>query len=482
MNRYVSNVSNDLPNYFSGNGIGSDGIKNITEKDFLSKKTFKIGSVVVELSMTIYPKKQYYIIFKNIKGTSKFSSPFIEDAKKRLLDENRYQGQFKSGGILDGGFEVFDYTPNRDIVIGYQSKLFTGFDVYIKLIVASFDDEVAVGEGDTEIRETYRIHDFFVEEIRDSDGEIVIMDEESKKKVVEEAKAYFDKYFHLYSFDDIVYDLESHINQINKFSGGGKVDDMMRISAKPFAFKEKLQFVKENPEIFMGKFYKNGGVVKKLFSNPDRFFNYNGMFLYPPRVEYKLLPASLDKFDNGEFIGQPKMNGSSCSVIISENSVLIKERHNKPFYAPPSFDFKKLHKGKGYMCLVGEFMNKSKKDHTKNAFKGFCIWDITAFNGKILIGSKIEERINLLNNLYPSGEALSTEGVNYLFKTSYPDIYKVNNFYDKFGEIYQKLIKVDMIEGFVLKRKSGMLQMMSRENNNTGWSVKVRKPTSNYEF
>jgi hypothetical protein len=39
-----------------------------------------------------------------------------------------------------------------------------------------------------------------------------------------------------------------------------------------------------------------------------------------------------------------------------------------------------------------------------------------------------------------------------------------------------------MVEGFVLKRKSGKLEMMTREQNNVGWSVKVRKPTSNYKF
>jgi hypothetical protein len=39
-----------------------------------------------------------------------------------------------------------------------------------------------------------------------------------------------------------------------------------------------------------------------------------------------------------------------------------------------------------------------------------------------------------------------------------------------------------MVEGFILKRKSGKLEMMTREQNNTGWQVKVRKPTANYQF
>ena len=85
------------------------------------------------------------------------------------------------------------------------------------------------------------------------------------------------------------------------------------------------------------------------------------------------------------------------------------------------------------MCITGEFMNKSKKDQTGKPFRGFCIWDIVAYDNKILIGSSIEERIKLLDNLYPSQEAIkTTEGTTYLFKTNVPDIYKVNNFYSKF--------------------------------------------------
>lgn len=222
--------------------------------------------------------------------------------------------------------------------------------------------------------------------------------------------------------------------------------------------------------------------INKIFANPQRFMPYNGQFLYPPRIEHRLNPISLLKFDDGSYIGQPKLNGSNTSVSISEDKVVAKERHNKFFAIPPKFDFQALHRGNGYMCITGEFMNKSKKDDTNKAFKGFCIWDIIAFENKILIGSSIEERIKLLDLLYPAKSALSYAGIDYLYKTSVPDIYKVANFYGDFIEIYNIISKVDMIEGFVLKRKSGRLEFMSREQNNVGWAVKVRKPTANYRF
>ena len=231
---------------------------------------------------------------------------------------------------------------------------------------------------------------------------------------------------------------------------------------------------------------------KKLFKYPEKFKDYDGKFLFPPRIKHRLQPKSLSKFDNESYVGQPKLNGSSCSIILSENSTIVKERHNTDFSRPPAFPVLNpdlvylgvpLHRGNGFMCLVGEFMNKSKKDDSGKAFSGVCIWDIVAFENKILVGSTIEERINLLDDLYPNKEALTTEnGTPYLFKTAVPDVFKVNNFYKDFSEIYKQLIGVDMVEGFVLKRKSGKLEMMVREENNTGWSVKVRKPTKNYQF
>ena len=222
---------------------------------------------------------------------------------------------------------------------------------------------------------------------------------------------------------------------------------------------------------------------KHLFHNPNRFMRYDGQFLYPPRAEHRIQPQSVGDFDNGQYIGQPKFDGSNTAVAISETTVVAKERHNTFFAIPPKFDFKALHRGKGHMCITGEFMNKSKLDGSGQPFKGFCIWDITAFDGLILIGSTPEERIELLKLLYPPlFGAVSYGGIDYMYKTDVPGIYRANNFYAYFSDIYETLSKIDMIEGFMLNRKNGKLEMMSREQNNTGWVLKVRKPTQNYLF
>ena len=214
----------------------------------------------------------------------------------------------------------------------------------------------------------------------------------------------------------------------------------------------------------------------------NRYVDYNGGFLYPPRIESKLQPISLDKFDNNQYIAQPKLNGSNTSVSISKTTVVAKERHNKFFARPPKFDFKELYRGKGFMCLAGEFLNKGKKDENNERLEGFCIWDILAYNGKILLGATTEERLELLEKLYPAVSSKSINKINYLYKTETPDIYRVANYTKKFKSIFDTITKIDVVEGLVLKRKSGKLDAMYREENNTGWSVKIRKPTLNYKF
>ena len=246
------------------------------------------------------------------------------------------------------------------------------------------------------------------------------------------------------------------------------------------AAMKKYEFWKNLNRIHRGEKPKmeSGGKIdiNTIFAHPERFMKYDGRFLYPPRIEYKLQPSSLDKLDNNEYVGQVKLNGSSTSISISKDTVVAKERHNTFFAIPPKFDFQSLHRGSGFMCLTGEFMNKTPQ------FRGFCIWDILSYDDKILIGSTIEERIKLIDELYPAKGVVSAGEIIYLYKTEVADIYKVNNFYTGFHELYDKLTVVDLIEGFCLKRKSGKLELGSREQNNISWQVKVRKPASNYQF
>jgi hypothetical protein len=103
-----------------------------------------------------------------------------------------------------------------------------------------------------------------------------------------------------------------------------------------------------------------------------------------------------------------------------------------------------------------------------------------AYGNKILIGSTIDERIALLDMLYPQVGLITVGNLAVLLKTSIPDIYRAASYHSNFESIYGTISKADMVEGFVLKRKNGKLENMTRELNNNGWAVKVRKPTRGY--
>ena len=275
--------------------------------------------------------------------------------------------------------------------------------------------------------------------------------------------------------------------------------DLILVNGSGALVPDKVWNAESNHNYWKCKTYSyyqlaQGGPVsdwEKLFAHPEKFMRYDGQFLYPPRIEYKMLPSSLDKLDNGQYIGQLKVNGSNTSVTIwpapgalegKGNKVVVKERHNTFFTTPPKFDFPSMHRGKGFMAFAGEFMNKSKKGPDGKPFRGFIIWDIMAFENKILIGSSPEERAALIDYLYPTTGVITVGGYEILHKTATPDVYKITDFEGDFRAIYNELIKVDMIEGFVMKRKNGKLESMNKVANNVGWSCKVRKPTSNYKF
>ena len=122
-------------------------------------------------------------------------------------------------------------------------------------------------------------------------------------------------------------------------------------------------------------------------------------------------------------------------------------------------------------------MNKSKKDINGDTFNNkFVIFDILVFENQYLVGSTFDERYNLLKSIYnvkDYGE--------FLFQIT-ENVFLVKSFTDKFTKRYNDIVKVDMLEGWVLKRRDAKLERGTREKNNVNTQLKCRKPTKNYEF
>ena len=56
------------------------------------------------------------------------------------------------------------------------------------------------------------------------------------------------------------------------------------------------------------------------------------------------------------------------------------------------------------------------------------------------------------------------------------------SFYENFNTIYQKIVQIDMYEGWVLKKRMAKLKNGLSEKNNTDSQMKFRKPTKNYSY
>lgn len=213
------------------------------------------------------------------------------------------------------------------------------------------------------------------------------------------------------------------------------------------------------------------------------------IYLYPPRPEVKIPATDLDKYDNGEYVAMPKYNGSACMVFTNGTETHLYNRHKQQLAnVSRDIDFKGLSTNGKWQVYCGEYLNKSKLGENDEKEKDkFVIWDILVCDGIYLIGMTLDERLNLLENIFPTcrysvnnkGELVRYE---YLSSTNIAGIYKAPTFINGFQVLYNQLVKTDLYEGVVLKKINSKLTFGYNERNNMDWQLKSRKETKNYNF
>ena len=202
-------------------------------------------------------------------------------------------------------------------------------------------------------------------------------------------------------------------------------------------------------------------------------------YRYPPRPETQIPASVLDDLDNeGEFLAQPKLNGSCMELYTNGKEVIVMNRHKKPLAHKLDVDeLRALHRGKGWMLLVGELMNKNKKDENNKYWNHkFVIFDILVNNGEYLIGSTFGERYLLLEELY------SHYDCKILLNSISDNCFRVSSITTEFKMFFDMITPFDMYEGLVLKRINGKLENGISQKNNTRTQLKCRKPTKNYSY
>ena len=216
------------------------------------------------------------------------------------------------------------------------------------------------------------------------------------------------------------------------------------------------------------------------------YLNFN--YIYPPRPEFKIPPKDLDTFDTGEYVVQPKYNGTCCIVFTNGTEVYVYNRHKSPMaWYCPNIDFKGLAHSDQWYVYTGEYLNKGKLGESGAKEKDkFIIWDILVWANQYLIGDDLLTRINLLEETYPCQRGKIGENglemYEHLCHTNLNGIYKAPSYMNGFSKLFEDISKTDLYEGLVLKKIESKLSYGFQMLNNHDWQIKCRKPTKVYHF
>lgn len=200
-------------------------------------------------------------------------------------------------------------------------------------------------------------------------------------------------------------------------------------------------------------------------------------YLYPPRPDKAIPRDFLSFYERQGFIGQVKKNGTCNVLAVSpKKEIICMNRHAEPHKAWVPGDsvipFRKL-SGKGWYVFVTEVLHSKVPGIRDTQY----VFDILVHDGTYLIGSTLEERLNLLQKIFLRGKEEETYS-HYIIT---PNVWLAKTITGGFKDLFDSLNNPED-EGLVLKRPGAKLQMCSKPKANANWQVKCRKQHKNYTF
>jgi hypothetical protein len=197
-------------------------------------------------------------------------------------------------------------------------------------------------------------------------------------------------------------------------------------------------------------------------------------YIFPPRAESAIPPNLLKAYQRTNWIAQVKKNGTNSVIFVSpDKEVFAMGRHNNEhkqwnFTSESAAIFKAM-PGKGWNVVNAELLH-SKVPGIRDIN---YIHDILVEDGEYLIGTTYAERYSRLLMLFLH-ERHAPKTSHFILNEN---TWLARNHEGSFRKLFDSLTDPED-EGIVLKNMTGRLS----PKDNSGWTVKCRRPHKNFEF
>lgn len=196
----------------------------------------------------------------------------------------------------------------------------------------------------------------------------------------------------------------------------------------------------------------------------------NFTYFYPERAQLMLRESNAfnELSKNENWIAEPKYNGSRCVVHILDGEVSFYSRHGESLKYnedpdPDIVGYLKSLFNMGYYQFDGELRhNKVKGIRDK-----LVIWDCFIYENVVLNRMPYWKRQSLCS-IFPVDRE--------------HQISLIERYDTDFDKAFESVIKDSEMEGLVLKKLNGELELCRTSSANSKWQYKVRKKTNSYRY
>ena len=212
--------------------------------------------------------------------------------------------------------------------------------------------------------------------------------------------------------------------------------------------------------------------------NPTLKIPYESwQFLFPPRPENAISPASLPDFERKGWVSQHKLNGTCSLIGVSPTgTVHTLTRHSTPHKMWSLGNKTKAIADFGKRGQWTVFLAELLNDKTPLIKDTLYIFDILVSDSVQLIGTTFEERQEFLKTILPT---YSDNDPSHTIVA--PGIWLAKTLTEGFAETFEGIKKAGdkSVEGLVLKNPKAALDLLFKQGNNQGWQLKIRVPLPN---